>query len=1293
VARAERPLDEGNSPLLRFAADLRQLRASAGGPAYRELSRQAHYSAAALSDAASGRRLPSLAVTLAFAGACGGDLEAWEHRWREVAAEVAGNTPSNQADENGDGQPPYVGLAAFQADDAEKFFGRDRLVSRLCGQVAKHRFLLLVGPSGSGKSSLLSAGLLHRARAGEIAGITIGQSVVMTPGAHPLEECAARLAAITGGTSTSLHAELRTDPRTVHLTALQALVDRPAASDLLVVVDQFEETFTLCRDPAERAQFVRVLWTAANTPNSRVRVVLGVRADFYAHCAHFPELVEAMADAQVVVGPMTASELRSAINEPAVRAGCRVETALVTQIVADAIGRPGVLPLVSHALLETWRRRRGTTLTLAGYEAAGGITQSIARSAEAVHTSLSGEQRQMARQLFLRLVALGEGTEDTKRRLHVGELDDPAHAAVLERLARARLVTVGQDTVELTHEALIQGWPRLRQWLAEDRDGLRIHRRLTEAAGSWEALHRDPGALYRGSQLAQAGQWAATSGEGALSVREQEFLRASQAAQAHEEAVTHRRTVRLRQLLALVTVLLLVTTTTAAYALQAQHAATTQRDISVSQKVLSQAAALRATNPALAVQLSLAAYRLSPLPEGRSALLNMFSTPYASRLTGHTGLVQSMAFSADGRILATASSDHTVRLWQTTVPDHPRELATLSTPTEVLSAALSPDGHTLATAGSDPAVHLWDTTGEPREFGVLPSETGALEGVTFSPDGRTLVAVGHTGDYHGTVQLWDVTDRTRPSRQTAVTGQFGIAYSAMFTPDGRTLATAVMSAEPTVSRFEVRLWDVTDRSRPRELHTLAGFPNRVSAAFGPDGRSMATAQVNADTATLWDVTDMSRPQAQPFLVQSTGAVTALVFSPDGHTLATAGSDRTVQLWDVTTMGHPRMLTTLTGYPALIYELVFSPDGRTLASAAQNSVRLDDITDYTFTTRAYGAVESVAFSPDGHTLATGNGDGTVRLWDATDPHRLRELASIAPDSTKAPVMAMAYGPDGRWLVTGDVDGIVKIWNATDHSLTLASPVVTTRAPVPGLVALSLSRDGRTLAIASNADSTVGLWDIGDTLHPHTLTIFTGLSNPINSVALSPDARFLAAGGADVKLWDVSNATHPTQLSIVDSMRTLAVAFSPDGRTLATGDADQKVRLWDIDDARRPMATLMTQSTIFVLAFDHDGRTLAAGLADDTTELVDVTDLHRPQTATVLSGSPRGGYSIGSLAFSPDDNALATAGTLLIEPIRGVELWDTNAERAASHICQVAWPVITPAEWDQYFPGVGYRPPCP
>ncbi|HEV3172952.1 MAG TPA: AAA family ATPase [Actinocrinis sp.] len=503
MPRPERPIDGGEDALTQFALDLRELRAGAGNPGYRELARRAYYSASTLSEAAAGRRLPSLEVTLAYVRACDGDPVVWEERWRRLATELVPQEVDTDV-----AASPYLGLSTFGPQDAQWFFGRERQVRELLRRLTERRFLAVFGPSGSGKSSLLRAGLLSAAANGGLDGEAEPVHVLFTPGAHPLQECAVQLAGMLGVTAGALHADLAADPGRLDLAIRQLLADRSTASEVLLVVDQFEEVFTLCEDAGERRAFVAALLTAARSPASRVRIVVGIRADFYGRCAELPDLVEAMQDAQILVGSMTAQELHAAITQPALHAGLTVETTVVSTIVTEMIGRPGALPLMSHALLETWLRRRGNTLTLAGYQAAGGIDGALARSAERAFTALDAEQQRAARHVLLRLIALGDGAEDTRRRLTRGELDENAAASVVvHELAQARLLTLGDDTVELTHEALIRSWPRLRAWLDEDRDGLRLHQQLIGAAATWDTEHRDPGLLYRGNRLSAAQEW------------------------------------------------------------------------------------------------------------------------------------------------------------------------------------------------------------------------------------------------------------------------------------------------------------------------------------------------------------------------------------------------------------------------------------------------------------------------------------------------------------------------------------------------------------------------------------------------------------------------------------------------------------------------------------------------------------------------------------------------------------------------------------------------------------------
>ncbi|WP_223198522.1 nSTAND1 domain-containing NTPase [Solihabitans fulvus] len=1273
MPRRERPLDAGDDAVVRFAGELRSLREKAGGPTYRELSKRAHYSVTALSEAANGRRLPSLAVTLAYVTACGGDAEAWETTWRSVAAEST--EPPDQQDTTA---APYVGLAAFQSTDADRFFGRERLVEELSERVCRHRFLGVFGASGSGKSSVLRAGLLARAGSTGLSGRGAQPALVFTPGPHPVEECAVHFAALTGESATALRAEFATDRNSLHLRIRQALAARHTDEDLLLVVDQFEEVFTLCQDRDERAAFVAVLVTAATAATSRVRVVLGVRADFYGHCGEHPALVEALRDAQVLVGPLTTDELRNAISRPAARAGCTVETSLVARLVADAAGQPAVLPLVSHALLETWRRRRGVTLSVAGYEEAGGIQHAIARSAEDVYTGLEAAEQRVARLVLLRLVAIGDGTEDTRRRVERRELDTVATnaGAVVEKLTRARLLTVDQDSVEIVHEALIRRWPRLHRWLAEDRNGLRVHRQLTEASVGWRSLGWDPGALYRGVRLAVAQDWAAANDD-ALTGLERRFLAASLAARATERATERRRTRRLRQLVGLLGVLLVMTGATTWYAVRARQAANAGRDTALSRTVAGDAAALRVTNPALAAQLSLAAYRLAPTAVARDSLLSTFSAPYATRLTGHTAPVTSVSISAGGQLLASADSDGTARLWDCADPNRTVEVARLDGAGSMV--VISPKGNLLATVGGDTS-SLWNVTDprHPRKVANLPGHRDDRFGprtisAAFDRDGRVLATTGTDN----LARLWDVVDLEHPEELGSLVGHTNDVESVAFNPDRRTVATG--SRDRTV-----RLWDIEDLTHPRLISVIADHTNTVtSVAFSSDGSRLATA-ARDHTARLWDVATRDRPQQLAVLAGHSDIVTSVTFV-DQQTVATGSSDDTARLWDVTDPRHAHQIDTLTGHIDAVTAVTFNLSKQILATASSDrTIRLTYLPG-PLSSHA-SAVTSVAFSQDGRALATASEDMTARLWDITVAHHFREITT-AVGHTDA-VSSVAFGPGGRLMATGGADRTARLWNTSDPAH-LRQTVIPT-GHTDRITAVAVSLDGRLLATAS-ADATVRLWDITNPDTPRLTVILDEHTETVTSVAFSADGHLLATGSGDhtARLWDISSPGVGTTIATLTphTNTVTAVAFSADGHLLATGSDDHTARLWDTTDPHAPRelgAAVGHGDSVRSVAFSPNGRTLATGSADHTARLWDVGDPVHPLVTAILTGHAD---TVRSVAFGRDGHTLATGSD-----DHTARLWDTDIERVAGHVCEIAHPRITREEWDRYFPGLPYQPPC-
>lgn len=1211
-----------------FASELTAVRQRAG-LTIREIAAKLDIPAATLGGYFGGGHLPPLrqpSVLTAILAVCGVSDRAavthWEaalQRLRRIPGPRPAGTPA-----------PYRGLACFGPDDAEWFHGRETLIAELAAALPAPEAgpLMVVGPSGSGKSSLLQAGLVPVLRG----------------------------------------------------RGLEATVCRPAQAGLaqagrgVLIVDPLEELFT----GAAAGEQDAVLAAIAAWPGP---VVLAMRSDFYDQALRHPYLAEALQHRQLIVGPMSETELRQAIVEPARRARVELEAGLVELLLRDGRSAPAgtALPLLSHALLSTWERSERNRMRVDHYHATGGIERAVAATADAEYENLTEAQQRFIRRALLRLVHPDEALL-TRRRVSRAELPSGGadEQAALAGFIDRRLLTVDGDQIEITHEALLSAWPQLREWIDADRADIRAHRQLTTAATVWAESGHDLHSLLRGVRLTMVRDWAAEH-DADLNDLERHYVKLSIAQEQQELNAARRRTRLLTALLAVTAVLAVIAGAAAVYAFQQRNDADRQRDLAVSRELAITADQLRTTDTALAAQLALTAYQVSPTQQARSSLLGAYAGPAATRLVGPTGVVQAAATSPDDRTVAMAAVDHTIRLWNTasTRPLGPPLTGHTRT---VFAAAFRPDGRLLATAGADRAIRFWDigTDRGTAHSAVESASVNTIYALAFHPAGQLLAA----GSADGTLTLWQVSDDGPASRVATVTTPGVAVHTVAISPDGRLLATG--SADNAV-----RLYDISQPATPTAYPVPALATRKVlSVAFSRDSRLLAAGGAD-NTVRLWDVTNPGRPTPRGApLTGPTGWVNAVAFSPDGRLVAAGSSDEKTWLWHTDTGVAAGTLP----HPAQVASVHFTKPstaaGSILTTAAfDGALRRWALPGPIITGPAAPVFNALPAGPRPVTLIAAS-DDAFSVWETTDPRRPRQLTLVAGAGvTSRSTGAANISPDTHTVAIGTA-GDVQLWDVTDPGNAVFR--ATLHGHTAPIQAVTFSPDSRTLATASD-DHTAMLWDITDPANPTRRGPPLAADNIVYSPVFSPDGRILAVGTADntVLLWDIHDPADPSLLHPPLRGATspvFAVAFSPDGHTLAT--ADNAIRLWDITDPARPapLGAPMTgpAKTIWSLAFAPDGRTLAAGSGEGKIWLWNTAD---PRKAGLWATLPAHAGSVFTVAFDERTGILYSGGG-----DRTSRMWDTDPARVAIIICATVGDPITRAEWARYVPDRPYQPPC-
>ncbi len=1184
---------------------------------------------------------------------------------------------------------PYKGLRAFKSADYEDYFGQEKLVDKLVKRLSEtgdhNRFLAVIGPSGSGKSSLVKAGLIPALWRGAVLGSEQWYIAEMLPSSHPLDELEVALTRIAATQAHHLRDHLERDARGL-IRAAQIVL--PEDGDLLLVIDQFEEVFTLFDDERARVHFLDLIHTAVTEPRSRVRVVITLRADFYDRPLHYPDFGELVRNRMETILPLSADGLERAITRPAARVGVTFESGLVATIIQEIHYQPGALPLLQYALTELFEQRQAQIITHEDYQTLGKISGALAKRADAIYLELTPEQQAAAQQMFLRLVTLGEGVEDTRRRTPRTELiaiaaDADVMDEIIDTFAAYRLLSLDHDpatrapTVEVAHEAILREWERLRAWLNASRHEIRLQRQLGAAVTDWSAAQKDSSFLLRGARLEQFEQWSQET-QLALTPDEHAYLTASldqrqqertdeQERQRREQRLERRSRNFLRGLVVMLALAVIGVTIFALFALdreaQIQSAYATseanlvranrQAEVNHSLVLVNAAEDEQASGSTeLALMLALEAHDITDPPAETERVLRSIVEEPGTRavMPLHTSRVNTVAISPDSRTGLSAGC----AIWQgETCVAGEIVLFDIETLTEtqrwqghtgtITSALFTPDGRGVWSASADGSLALWDITGTARIVQQFDLDSGGIQQIVPSPDGTLLLAGTQTG------QLVLIDAATGAIRQHFV-GHAGSVNTVAFSPDGQQALSG--GADTQVILWNVRTGEIVRR-----------------------------------------------------IVGHTGSVLSLAFHPDGLRAVSCGEDFTARLWDLETGDELQRVNGGT----VMQSLVIQPNGNSSIMEFGGTLIIKTFEQWSDTgyliVDPSGGVDAgnydataLAYAPSGEFVLSGLESGSIILWTM-------ELDRITHRYTDSTVIsgftAFDLRADGQRLAVGTVDtGEVVIWDADQDSSTYAT-IRTRLLGQQGMVfPVVYSPDGTSLLVGSGdwyggSDAkSLNLWNVDETSPDYGTIIhsFEGLQFYPRAFAFTPNGRYLLVGTQNLigegefVMWDAQ--THDLMTRFETGQDVSNILPTADGRRAFTVSAYVTgVSEWDIDPASPTFGQVLRVIPTNTVAYDLEwGPTPATFFLGD----LNTTLLERDYQSGQIIRSFSGGGTAGewSIDLSPDEQQIITGSDngeiILWDYASGTELW--RAPNQTSHVPSLLFRPDGTSAISMTFPGI-------